>query len=73
MITKILVVEDEPAIALGLKNDLALEGYSPEVASDGDTAVRRASETPFDLILLDVMLPKTRRDAAEEGRLFGVP
>jgi DNA-binding response OmpR family regulator len=55
---KILVVEDEPAIALGLKNDLALEGYSPEVAADGDTALRRASETPFDLILLDVMLPK---------------
>ena len=58
MTTRILIVEDEPAIALGLKNDLALEGYSPEVAADGDTAVRRASETPFDLILLDVMLPK---------------
>jgi DNA-binding response OmpR family regulator len=58
MTTKILVVEDEPAIALGLKNDLMLEGYQPEVAADGDTAVRRASETPFDLILLDVMLPK---------------
>ena len=58
MTARILVVEDEPAIALGLKNDLALEGYAPEVAVDGDTAVRRASETPFDLILLDVMLPK---------------
>jgi DNA-binding response OmpR family regulator len=58
MTTRILVVEDEPAIALGLKNDLALEGYQPEVAADGDAAVRRASETPFDLILLDVMLPK---------------
>ena len=58
MTARILVVEDEPAIALGLKNDLALEGYSPEVAADGDTALRRASESPFDLILLDVMLPK---------------
>ena len=58
MTTKILVVEDEPAIALGLKNDLTLEGYVPEVAADGDAALRRASETPFDLILLDVMLPK---------------
>ena len=58
MIARILVVEDEPAIALGLKNDLALEGYVPEVAADGDTALRRASETAFDLILLDVMLPK---------------
>jgi len=58
MTARILVVEDEPAIALGLKNDLALEGYTPEVAMDGDVAVRRASETAFDLILLDVMLPK---------------
>jgi DNA-binding response OmpR family regulator len=58
MTAKILVVEDEPAIALGLKNDLLLEGYRPEVATDGDSALRRASETAFDLILLDVMLPK---------------
>jgi DNA-binding response OmpR family regulator len=58
MTTKILVVEDEPAIALGLKNDLLLEGYQPEVVGDGDMALRRASETPFDLILLDIMLPK---------------
>ena len=58
MTPRILVVEDEPAIALGLKNDLTLEGYIPEVAADGDTALQRASETAFDLILLDVMLPK---------------
>jgi len=55
--TKILVVEDEPYIALGLKSDLALEGYEVEVASDGETAVDRARKEPFDLILLDVMLP----------------
>ena len=58
MTPRILVVEDEPAIALGLQNDLTLEGYLPEIAPDGDTAVRRASERSFDLILLDVMLPK---------------
>jgi DNA-binding response OmpR family regulator len=58
MTAKILIVEDEPAIALGLKNDLALEGYRPQVAGDGETALRRASEEPFDLILLDVMLPR---------------
>jgi DNA-binding response OmpR family regulator len=58
MTARILVVEDEPAIALGLKNDLTLEGYLPEVAADGDTALRCAAETSFDLILLDVMLPK---------------
>ena len=56
--TNILVVEDEPGIALGLRNDLTLEGYAVEVAGDGETAYRRAREFSFDLILLDVMLPK---------------
>jgi two-component system alkaline phosphatase synthesis response regulator PhoP len=56
--TKILVVEDEPSIALGLKNDLKLEGYSVELAGDGETASRRAREEAFDLILLDLMLPR---------------
>ena len=56
--TAILVVEDEPGIALGLRNDLTLEGYAVEVAGDGETAFRRAQETAFDLILLDVMLPR---------------
>ena len=56
--TRILVVEDEPGIALGLRNDLLLEGYEVEVAADGETAARRAREASFDLILLDVMLPK---------------
>jgi len=55
---KILVVEDEPAIALGLKNDLKLEGYSVDVVGDGETALRRASREAFDLILLDLMLPR---------------
>ena len=54
---RILVVEDEPSIALGLKSDLRLEGYEVEVADDGETAVRRAAEASFDLILLDLMLP----------------
>ena len=55
--TRILVVEDEPAIALGLEDDLKMEGYDVEVAGDGITAVQRARDNPFDLILLDVMLP----------------
>ena len=53
----ILVVEDEPAIALGLEDDLTLEGYRVEVASDGLSGSRRARESDFDLIVLDVMLP----------------
>lgn len=55
--TRILVVEDEPGIALGLEDDLTMEGYAVEVIADGIAACRRARETPFDLILLDVMLP----------------
>jgi DNA-binding response OmpR family regulator len=55
--TRILVVEDEPGIALGLEDDLKMEGYDVEVIGDGAIACRRARETAFDLILLDVMLP----------------
>jgi len=57
-VTRILVVEDEPGIALGLQDDLTLEGYEVEVARDGVTASQRTREATFDLILLDVMLPK---------------
>ena len=56
--TRILVVEDEPGIALGLEEDLTIEGYQVEMATDGETAIRRAREQPFDLLLLDVMLPR---------------
>jgi two-component system alkaline phosphatase synthesis response regulator PhoP len=55
--TRILIVEDEPGIALGLEDDLKMEGYQVEVAGDGVTALRRAREASFDLILLDIMLP----------------
>lgn len=55
---KILVVEDEPGIALGLKNELTLEGYEVEVVRDGQAAFERARGGAFDLILLDIMLPK---------------
>jgi DNA-binding response OmpR family regulator len=55
---KILIVEDEPSIALALEDDLRREGYETEVAADGDSATRRAKAQPWDLILLDVMLPK---------------
>jgi two-component system alkaline phosphatase synthesis response regulator PhoP len=55
---RILVVEDEPAIALGLEDDLRMEGYEVEVANDGVAGARRSLEGTFDLIILDVMLPK---------------
>jgi DNA-binding response OmpR family regulator len=53
----ILIVEDEPDIALGLELDLRDEGYEAEIVSDGFEAVRRGKEPGWDLIVLDVMLP----------------
>ena len=54
---RILVVEDEPTIAMGLQDDLEQESYAVEVVNDGAVAIKRILEGEFDLILLDVMLP----------------
>jgi len=54
----ILVVEDERNIAMALEDDLKLEGYEVEVTGDGEAAIERAKAESFDLILLDVMLPR---------------
>jgi len=54
---RILVVEDEPDIAMGLEADLRRHGYDVHAVSDGQTALRRAKGEPWHLILLDVMLP----------------
>ena len=43
----ILVVEDEPNLAMALEDDLRLEGYEVEVARDGETAGQRAQAHPF--------------------------
>jgi DNA-binding response OmpR family regulator len=55
--SRILVVEDDPALLAGLEDDLKFEGYSVETCTDGITALARARSTHFDLIVLDVMLP----------------
>src|SRR5579863_5590612 len=54
---KVLVIEDEPGIAFSLESDLQTEGYEVTLVADGAEAVPRALSQPFDLILLDVMLP----------------
>jgi len=70
---RILVVEDEPGIAFGLESDLQLEGYEVAVVGEGDKAVTRACVGPFDLILLDVMLPnKDGFEVCRELRRRGV-
>ena len=55
---RILVVEDEPTIAMALRDDLTVEGHDVEVVGDGASAERIALERRHDLILLDVMLPQ---------------
>ncbi|HKA02614.1 MAG TPA: response regulator transcription factor [Candidatus Solibacter sp.] len=70
---RILVVEDEPAIALGLEDDLRMEGYEVELANDGVTGSQRGQEGAFDLIILDVMLPKKDGfDVCREVRRAGI-
>ncbi len=56
---KILVVEDEAAMAAGLKFNFEQEGYEVLVAGDGPTALRlfNAAKPPVDLVILDLMLP----------------
>ena len=55
---RILIVEDEADIAMLLADDLRLEGHDVEVANDGREAGTRGRESGWDLIVLDVMLPK---------------
>jgi DNA-binding response OmpR family regulator len=72
-VTRILVVEDNPDLAYGLRNNLEIEGYQVDVVEDGSVGLARAREAGPDLMILDLMLPgmdgyrvlKTLRD---EGR-----
>ena len=55
---RILVVDDEKLLVKGIKFNLETEGYQVEVAYDGEEAVELAKNGNFDLIILDVMMPK---------------
>ncbi len=55
--TRILLVEDNPDLAFGLRNNLEIEGYSVEVAEDGHAGLARARAWAPDLVILDLMLP----------------
>jgi two-component system alkaline phosphatase synthesis response regulator PhoP len=54
----VLVVEDEPGLRLTLSDRLSSEGYAVETASDGELGLERAASNAFDLVVLDVMLPR---------------
>ncbi len=69
---RILLVEDEAGLRLTLSDRLAREGYEVETAADGEAALTAATEKPFDLILLDLMLPRKNgldvcRDLRQRG------
>lgn len=55
---RILVIEDDPSISLGLRMNLEAEGYHVEVAEDGEDGLLRARAHGADLVILDLMLPK---------------
>lgn len=56
--TKILVVEDEPSMASGLRDNFEYEGYEVMTAVDGSQGLKRALTESPDLVVLDVMMPK---------------
>ena len=57
---KILVVDDEKVLVKGIKFNLENEGYQVEVGYDGEEAVEKARTGRFDLVILDLMMPKIR-------------
>lgn len=70
---RILIVEDEPDLILSLEEDLRRQGHQTQVASDGERGVELGKQDGWDLILLDVMLPKMDGfDVAHELRRSGL-
>lgn len=54
---RILLVEDDPSLAMGLLHNLKFEGFDVSLARDGETGLRMACDDRPDLVILDVMLP----------------
>jgi DNA-binding response OmpR family regulator len=54
----ILIIEDDPTLLLGLKDNFELQGYRVRTARDGEQGLEAALDHPPDLILLDIMLPR---------------
>jgi len=69
---KILVIEDEPEMQRGLRDNLEFESYEVEIAGDGAAGLQKLVDNSYDLVILDVMLPKMSgfevlRKARERG------
>jgi two-component system, OmpR family, copper resistance phosphate regulon response regulator CusR len=71
-VTRILVIEDESKVARAVRDGLRAEGYDAEVAATGDDGLTLARREPFDLVVLDLMLPgRGGLDVLSELRLAG--
>ncbi len=70
--TRILIIEDEPQMREGLKDNLEIEGYDVDAAAEGATGLQKLLDNTYDLVILDVMLPKMSgfdvlKNAREKG------
>ena len=71
--TRVLVIEDNPDLAYGLRNNLEIEGYDVEVVADGAKGLARARGGDLGVVILDLMLPgmdgfRVLRALRDEGR-----
>ena len=70
---RILIIEDEPAMQLGLKDNLEFENYQVDVANEGETGLQKIKSGQHDLVLLDVMLPRLSGfDICKAARAAGI-
>ncbi len=70
---RILIVEDEQAMLMGLKDNLEFEGYAVDIADDGAKGFEMISKNEHDLVLLDVMLPNMSGfDICKNARKNGI-
>ena len=71
--SRILIVEDEAAMAEGLKDNLELEGYTVDLAADGGKGLQFLKDNTYDLAILDVMLPSLSGfDILKSARQSGI-
>lgn len=69
----ILLVEDEEGLRMTLSDRLRSEGYAVDFAADGDEGLNKATSLPFDLIILDIMLPlRSGLDVCRDVRVAGL-
>ncbi|HSE98012.1 MAG TPA: response regulator [Blastocatellia bacterium] len=70
---RVLIIEDEPDMVLGLRDNFEFEGYDVLVARDGSEGLKRAISDNPDVILLDIMLPRmSGLDVCRQLRSNGV-